>query len=348
MIVWALHEHPEWHSRHFRTASFGCVLVKLRVVLRSVRPVKFMPAGAMPTVGLTALQMLSKTGIHGHSPKSVDGEIETFAGICGILKNSSEIELECGGKFGGFLRAEASSNGSTVTPHCSTITSPTFGFPMCFSPCLLWCILTFFFFLCFATLCAVCDCGQLVPQRSNPSLLLYTLASRRRGYCCCQMLVCVPIRQRSALQHSVRSGAFVFVARNISLLVAKACVTQKSCSSPRRTSIQSRTFHCLRQTLPFRGTLVRHDGNILTVGGKCFLCAEVLSIPGSTGLVIRQQWVSSPCHFLVLCHCGVCRRDSSHFQGTDHTCSTGTVISMFVCTVNAFYSRRTSSSNTCC
>ena len=29
-------------------------------------PLEFMPAGAMPTVGLTTLQVLSKTGIHEH------------------------------------------------------------------------------------------------------------------------------------------------------------------------------------------------------------------------------------------------------------------------------------------
>ena len=34
-------------------------------------PLEFMPARAMPTVGLAALQMLSKTGILGHSPKSM-------------------------------------------------------------------------------------------------------------------------------------------------------------------------------------------------------------------------------------------------------------------------------------
>ena len=66
-------------------------------------------------------------------------------------------------------------------------------------------------------------------------------------------------KARSALPHSVRSGACVFVARNNSLLVAKASVTQKSCSSPRCTSIQSLTFHCLRQTLPFCRTLVLHE-----------------------------------------------------------------------------------------
>ena len=188
----------------------------------------------------------------------------------------------------------------------------------------------------FSTLCAVCDCGLLVPPRSHPSFVVvhacleetWLLLLPNAGLCA--------DKARSALPHSVRSGACVFVARNTSLLVAEASVTQKSCSSPRRTSIQSRTFHCLRQTLPFRGTLVRHDGNIPTVGGKCFPCAEVLSIPGSTGLVIHQQWFSSPCRFLVLCHYGACRRDSSHLQGTDQTCSTGTVISMFVCTVHAW------------
>ena len=34
-------------------------------------PLEFIPARAMPSVGLTALQMLSKTGILGHSPKSM-------------------------------------------------------------------------------------------------------------------------------------------------------------------------------------------------------------------------------------------------------------------------------------
>ena len=69
--------------------------------------------------------------------------------------------------------------------------------------------------------------------------------------------------------------------RNIITVGDKRCRCGEVLFQP-KTSIRSRTFQCLRRTLPFRGTL--GDGNILTVRGKRFHFAEVLFVPSSTGI----------------------------------------------------------------
>ena len=193
----------------------------------------------------------------GIRPSLLMGKLRLFRDLRNsekLLKNRARVRRQ----VRRFPRAEASSNGSTVTPHCSTITSPTFGFPTCFSPCLLWCILTFFLFSLFCySLCCMRLWTACAAEVTSEFVVVHACLEETWPLLLPNAGLCAD-KASSALPHSVRSGACVLVARNTSLLVAKASVTQKSCSSPRRTGIQSRTFHCLRQTLPFRGTLVRH------------------------------------------------------------------------------------------
>ena len=135
------------------------------------------------------------------------------------------------------------------------------------------------------------------------------------------------------------------------------------------------TLHCWWQKRPLRRNLVAAQDvqassrEHFTVCAKRFRSAELLF--GTTGtsslLAVNASLARKSCLYQVplvssSVSSGSVHRaislffvivvyvvgDSSHFQGTDHTCSTGTVISMVVCTVNALDSRRTSSSNTCC
>ena len=64
-------------------------------------PLEFIPARAMPTVGLTALQMLSKTGILGHSTKSM------------VIASGQVAQVTCATRVVGF-RCQSAATGPDI------------------------------------------------------------------------------------------------------------------------------------------------------------------------------------------------------------------------------------------